>query len=89
VIPVQPVRDHPDALARQMERLHLSARRLIWINPLLRWEDFAPKARGIAAMLPHVDAFRAGHSIASLEDLARVISKRDDVGDRDRLLALL
>ncbi|MEL6619256.1 MAG: VWA domain-containing protein [Pseudomonadota bacterium] len=82
-------RDHPDALARQMERVHLSARRLIWINPLLRWEDFAPKARGIAAMLPHVDAFRAGHSIASLEDLARVISKRDDVGDRDRLLALL
>ncbi|MEL6884801.1 MAG: VWA domain-containing protein [Pseudomonadota bacterium] len=82
-------RDHPDALARQMERVHLSARRLIWINPLLRWEDFAPKARGIAAMLPHVDAFRAGHSIASLEELARVISKRDDVGDRDRLLALL
>ncbi len=79
-------RDDPDALAKQMERLHLSSRRLIWINPLLRWDEFAPKARGIAAMLPHVDSFRAGHSIASLEELAAVISKRDDVGDRDRLL---
>ncbi|MCB0130431.1 MAG: VWA domain-containing protein, partial [Caldilineaceae bacterium] len=42
-------------LGREMERLHLSARRLIWINPLLRWDGFVPKARGIAAMLPHVD----------------------------------
>ncbi|MEL6452465.1 MAG: VWA domain-containing protein [Pseudomonadota bacterium] len=82
-------RDDADALARQMERLHLSAKRLIWINPLLRWDEFAPKARGIAAMLPHVDSFRAGHSIASLQDLAAVISKRDDVGDRDRLLRMI
>lgn len=82
-------RDDPDALERQMQRLHLSARRLIWINPLLRWDEFAPKARGIAAMLPHVDSFRAGHSIASLEELAAVISRRDDVGERDRLLRLI
>lgn len=82
-------RDDPDALAKQMERLHLSAQRLIWINPLLRWEDFAPRARGIAAMLPHVDSFRAGHSIASIEELAQVISLRDDVGDRDRLLGMI
>lgn len=82
-------RDDPDALERQMERLHLSARRLIWINPLLRWDEFAPKARGIMAMLPHVDSFRAGHSIASLEELAHVISRRDDVGDRDRLLRMM
>ncbi|WP_299725275.1 VWA domain-containing protein [uncultured Tateyamaria sp.] len=82
-------RDDPDALARQMQRLHLSARRLIWINPLLRWDEFAPKARGIAAMLPHVDSFRAGHSIASLEELAEVISRRDDVGQRDRLMRML
>ncbi|WP_299597279.1 VWA domain-containing protein [uncultured Tateyamaria sp.] len=82
-------RDDPDALAKQMERLHLSAQRLIWINPLLRWEDFAPRARGIAAMLPHVDSFRAGHSIASIEELAQVISLRDDVGDRDRLLRMI
>ncbi|WP_372572482.1 vWA domain-containing protein [Ruegeria jejuensis] len=79
-------RDDPDQLAKEMERLHLSARRLIWLNPLLRWQGFAPKARGIAAMLPHVDSFRAGHSIASLEDLAEVISRPDDVGEKARLL---
>ena len=79
-------RDDPDHLSREMERLHLSSRRLIWLNPLLRWEGFAPKARGIAAMLPHVDSFRAGHSIASLEELARVISAPDDVGEKARLL---
>ena len=82
-------RDNPDALAKQMERLHLSAKRLIWINPLLRWDEFAPKAQGITAMLPHVDSFRAGHSIASLEELAQVISRTDDQGDRDRLLQML
>ncbi len=82
-------RDDPDHLAREMERLHLSARRLIWLNPLLRWDGFAPKARGIAAMLPHVDSFRAGHSIASLEDLARTISRPDDLGEKTRMMAIL
>ena len=45
-------RDDPDRLAREMERLHLSARRVIWLNPLLRWDGFSPKARGIRAILP-------------------------------------
>lgn len=76
-------------LARQMQRLHLTARRLIWLNPLLRWDGFAPKAAGIRAMLPHVDSFRAGHSIASLEELAAVISKPDDIGEKARLMGVL
>ena len=82
-------RDDPDQLSREMERLHLSARELIWLNPLLRWEGFAPKAQGIAAMLPHVDSFRAGHSIAALEDLAAALSRRDDPGDKARLMAMI
>ncbi|MFC3118416.1 vWA domain-containing protein [Jhaorihella thermophila] len=82
-------RDDPGQLAREIERLHLSARRLVWLNPLLRWDGFAPKAQGIRAMLPHVDSFRAGHSIASLEDLARVISRPDDCGEKARLMAML
>ncbi|MEQ8292079.1 MAG: VWA domain-containing protein [Roseovarius sp.] len=82
-------RDDPDMLEREIERLHLSARRLIWLNPLLRWDEFAPKARGIAAMLPHVDSFRAGHSVATLEELARVISRPDDVGEKSRLISAL
>lgn len=82
-------RDDPEALARQMQRLHLSARRVIWLNPLLRWDGFAPKAAGIRAMLPHVDSFRAGHSIASLEALAAAISKPDDVGEKARLIGMI
>ena len=82
-------RDDPDMLAAQMQRLHLSARKLIWLNPLLRWDGFAPKAAGIRAMLPHVDSFRAGHSIASLEALAEAISRPDDMGEKARLMAAL
>ena len=82
-------RDDPAALEREMERLHLSSRRLIWLNPLLRFDGFAPRAQGIRAMLPHVDSFRAGHSIASLEDLAAVVSRSEDVGEKARLMAML
>ncbi|RLJ41544.1 hypothetical protein BCF46_2503 [Litoreibacter meonggei] len=82
-------RDDPTALEKEMRRLQLTARRVIWLNPLLRWEEFAPKAHGIRAMLPHVDSFRAGHNIAALEDLADAISRPDDVGEKARLMALL
>ncbi|MFN4201500.1 MAG: vWA domain-containing protein [Tabrizicola sp.] len=82
-------RDDTDLLAKEVDRLHLSCRRLIWLNPLLRWTGFAPKAQGIRAILPHVDSFRAGHSIASLEALGRAISEPSDHGERDRLLALI
>lgn len=79
-------RDDPDRLARAAERLHLSARRVIWLNPLLRWDGFEAKAQGIRALLPHVDSFVSAHNISSLEALATVISNSGDTGDRDRLL---
>ena len=79
-------RGDPAELAAAMERLHLSARQLIWLNPLLRWKEFAPKAAGIRAMLPHVDGFRAGHNIAALEGLAEAISRPMDPTERARLL---
>jgi uncharacterized protein with von Willebrand factor type A (vWA) domain len=82
-------RDDPERLRAEMERLQLSCRKLIWLNPLLRWEGFAPKARGVKAMLPHVDSFRASHSIASLEDLAAALTRPDDLGDKARLMKLL
>lgn len=82
-------RDDAGLLAAEAERLHLSCRRLIWLNPLLRWTGFAPKAGGIRALLPHVDSFRAGHSIASIEALGQAISDPGDRGERDRLLALI
>ncbi len=79
-------RDDPDLLAREMERLQLSARKVIWLNPLLRWDGFAPKARGIREMLPRVDSFRAGHNIASLEALAQALSRPDDIGEKARMV---
>ncbi|NUB42893.1 VWA domain-containing protein [Fertoebacter nigrum] len=82
-------RDDAGALSCEMERLHLSARRLIWLNPLLRWEGFAPRASGIRAMMPHVDSLRAGHSIASLEALGRAISDGGDAGEKARLMRLI
>lgn len=62
-------REPGEALAREMDRLHRSSRRLIWLNPLLRYEGFEPKARGIRAMLPHVDEMRAVHNLENLENL--------------------
>lgn len=82
-------RDDTALLAQATARLQRSCRRLIWLNPLLRWDGFAPKARGVAAMLPHVDSFRAGHSVASFEALAGALANSRDQGEKARLLALL
>ncbi|GHE02599.1 von Willebrand factor A [Defluviimonas sp. 20V17] len=82
-------RDDAGQLGPEIERLHLSARRLIWLNPLLRWDGFAPRAGGIRTMLPHVDSFRAGHNIAALEGLAQAISDPGDAGEKARLMAML
>ena len=67
-------RDEARGLADEMARLHRSARRLLWLNPLLRYEGFEPRASGIASMLPHVDAFLPMHNLASLRDLAGELS---------------
>jgi len=82
-------RDDPDVLAAEAQRLRLSSRKLIWLNPLLRWDGFAPRAQGVKALLPHVDAFRAGHSIGSLEALAAALSRAGDQGEKARLMAML
>ena len=54
----------------------MSCRRLIWLNPLLRFDGFAPKASGLRAMLPHVDEFRAIHNLASMAELCEALSGR-------------
>ncbi|CAM4115351.1 vWA domain-containing protein [Palleronia rufa] len=82
-------RGDPEELDRAMARLSLTARRVIWLNPLLRFDGFAPRARGIATMMRHVDSFRAGHDIASLEGLARAVARPEDKGEKARMLALM
>lgn len=79
-------RDAATDLARQAERLRLSCRKLIWLNPLLRWDGFAPRAQGIRALLPQVDSFRTVHNLASLSDLSVALTRPDDMGERARLL---
>lgn len=68
-------RGDPDLLAEQMERLHRVTHRLIWVNPLKVTPGYAPLARGMAAALPHLDAFVEGHSVAAMEELTRVIAE--------------
>jgi hypothetical protein len=67
-------RDAGRGLAREMDRLHKSCRRLIWLNPLLRFEGFEPKSQGIRAILPHVDEFRPVHNLESLTQLVEALN---------------
>jgi uncharacterized protein with von Willebrand factor type A (vWA) domain len=66
-------REGIELLSAEIDRLHRSCRRLIWLNPLLRFEGFEPRARGVRAMLPHVDEFRPVHNLSSLSDLAAAL----------------
>jgi uncharacterized protein len=67
-------RDPDDRLAFEIDRLHRSCRQLIWLNPLLRFSGFEAKAKGIRAMLPHVDQLRPIHNLDSMADLVRALS---------------
>ena len=73
-------RGEPEVLGEQMQRLHRVAYKVVWVNPLKAAPGYAPLARGMAAALPYVDHFIAGHNIASLETLAGVL--RDDLTER-------
>jgi uncharacterized protein len=68
-------RDAGAGIEREIERLHKSCRRLTWLNPLLRFEGFAPKSMGVRALLPHVDEFRPVHNLESLEALAMALAR--------------
>lgn len=67
-------RGDPDRLGEEMARLSRVAHRVVWVNPLKATPGYAPLARGMAAALPYVDQFVEGHSLASLEQLARIIA---------------
>ena len=68
-------RGEGDGLQKQMDRLSKSCRQLIWLNPLLRYDKFEPKAQGIQSMLPYVDVFRSAHSVNSLAELPHLLSQ--------------
>jgi uncharacterized protein len=67
-------RDADDTLAFEIDRLHRSCRRLIWLNPLLRFHAFEARAKGVQTMLPHVDELRPIHNLDSMKELVRALS---------------
>ncbi|HET9176659.1 MAG TPA: VWA domain-containing protein [Pseudolabrys sp.] len=67
-------RDPDDTLGFEMDRLHRSSRRMIWLNPLLRFHAFEARAKGVQAMLPHVDELRPIHNLESMAELVRALS---------------
>jgi uncharacterized protein with von Willebrand factor type A (vWA) domain len=69
-------RDGEGELKREIGRLHRSCRRLIWLNPLLRFGGFEARAAGIRTMLPHVDEMRPVHDLASLQSLCAALTEQ-------------
>lgn len=63
-------REDTALLEKEMARLRRSAKRIVWLNPLLRYDGFEARASGIRAMMPHVDEFRPVHSLDSLAGIA-------------------
>jgi uncharacterized protein len=65
--------DDPGLVGREMARLSRAAYGVVWVNPLKGDPQYQPLAGGMRAALPYVDRFLAGHDVASLEELARVL----------------
>ncbi|MFT5182028.1 MAG: hypothetical protein ACI8S3_001915 [Alphaproteobacteria bacterium] len=82
-------RDAAEGLEDEIIRLHKSCRRLIWLNPLLRYDRYEPKSMGARALLPHVDDFRSVHNLQSLNQLSDALSRpsTDDANIRRMLEA--
>lgn len=78
-------REDTEELAHEMARLKRSSKRVVWLNPLLRFKGFEASAAGIKAMLPFVDEFRPVHNLESLEDLARALTYSKDTAHDPRL----
>lgn len=77
-------RGDPAVLKKEMDRLHRSCHRLIWLNPLLGSAQYEPLTRGIVAALPHIDDFLPVHNLSSLEDLAQHLTQLADDQPRTR-----
>jgi uncharacterized protein with von Willebrand factor type A (vWA) domain len=73
-------RDNVEPLAAAAERLRKSSRRVIWVNPLLRFDGFSARAQGVRALLPHVDSFRPIHNLASMADLCKALTGAPEDG---------
>jgi hypothetical protein len=69
-------RDDPDTLGSAMRDLSRRAHRVVWLNPLKGDPRYRPLQRGMAAALPHVDVFLAGHNLVSFEAMCTALTRR-------------
>ena len=65
----------PENLAEEMRRLRRRCRRIVWLNPLIGWKDYAPEARSMKAALPYIDLFAPAHSLDSLAALEPYLAR--------------
>ncbi|MGD9786207.1 MAG: VWA domain-containing protein [Hyphomicrobiaceae bacterium] len=65
----------PELLGAEMRRMARRCRRIVWLNPMIGWEGYEPKAQGMQAALPHIDLFAPAHSLRSLEALAPYLAR--------------
>jgi len=65
----------PERLGREMQRLRRRCRRIVWLNPLIGWNDYTPEARGMQAALPYVDLFAPAHNLESLAALEPYLAR--------------
>jgi len=65
----------PDRLGEEMRRLRRRCRKIVWLNPLIGWRDYAPRARGMQAALPYVDLFAPAHNLQSLAALEPYLAR--------------
>ena len=68
-------RGDPAVLAEQVQQLHRIAHRVVWVNPHRGKAGYQPVQQGVLAVLPHVDDFLAGHSLATYAELVEVVSR--------------
>ena len=68
-------RDSATNLEFQMQRLQRTADRLVWLNPLLRFDEFEPRASGIREMMPYVDRFLPAHNVNSLVEVGHLLAE--------------
>ena len=66
-------RDSGIGLSKEVDKIKRSCNRLIWLNPLLRFDQFSPRSMGVRAILPNVHEFRPVHSLNSLTELAQAL----------------
>ncbi len=79
-------RDADDTLEFEIDRLHRSCRRLIWLNPLLRFDGFEARAKGVKTILGHVDELRPIHNLDSMTELVRALSGEPAKGYNPKLM---